>query len=182
MAKKNNPGKDFENDIAKSAEKRGIFCYRLRDQASASFGQTDENIRFSVRNICDFIAYEYPEQYLLECKSLLKSAVPFKSLKGKESDNRIRDMGLKSIAHKGVLAFVIFNWRDHDNLTVAVPALMVHEFIKYEGRPYCKTRKSIPLQWTVENGIEITHRLKKVHYDYNLNDLIKTDYDPEVQP
>ncbi len=180
--KKKNPGKDFENDLKKSADDRGIFCLRLKDPA-ASFGQTDGNLRFSLRNLCDFVMFEYPSLYLAECKSHLKSAVPFKALKSSDSDNRIKEMSEKSISHKNVNSFVIFNWRDHDNFTVAVPATLVDDFIKTEGRCYGKPRKSIPFLWTREHGFGIKHRLKKVHYEYLLESLITIEkYDPEVQP
>ena len=180
MAKKN-PGKDFENDIAKSSEKRGIFCYRLRDQA-ASFNQADSKLRFSIRNICDFIMYQYPYAYLVECKSHLGSSIPFTALKSKEKDHRIRDMAMESITCSGLQACVLFNWRDHDNETVSVYASLVDDYIKSEGKLFGDNRKSIPYQWTIDHGRVISHRLKKVHYDYDMMDIIFSKYDPEMQP
>lgn len=179
--KRPNPGKDFENDIKDSSENRGIFCYRLRDPA-ASFNQADSNLRFSVRNMCDFMMFNSPTLFLIECKSHKGLSIPFTVLKTKEKDNRIKDMAEASFKHEGVEAYVLFNWRDNDNLTVAVRASFVNIFITTEGEDFGKRRKSIPMQWTLDHGGIIDHRLKRVHYDYDLSWLMPSKYNPEVQP
>jgi len=163
-----NPGKDFENDFKQSAEKH-MFTYRLRDPA-ASFGNNDGNengLRFSWRNMCDFIAYSYPVCMLIECKSKAKASIPFTAIKSRATDTRVEQMAKESEMHKGLFAFVIINWRDQKNKTIAVPANLIVSFINSCGADFGLNRKSIPFAWTVEHGIEIESRLKKIHYGYD---------------
>ncbi len=172
MAKINH-GKRFQEDFKASAEKH-MFVYRLRDPA-ASFGNNDGNkngLRFSWRNMCDFFAYSYPYAMLIECKSKAKSSIPFKDIKTKEKDTRVEQMAKAGADHKGLFAFVVINWRDQENKTMAVPTNLIVSFINSCGADFGLNRKSIPFAWTVEHGIEIKSRLKKVRYGYETEQFV----------
>ena len=53
-----NTGKQFEADWKKSMPP-DAWCYRLKDSAATYYGG-NENLSFSVDNICDFDVYRYP--------------------------------------------------------------------------------------------------------------------------
>lgn len=55
-----NDGKPFEQRVEKNFKKYGICYDRIHDQMSGLKGST---------NICDYIAYLYPNIYYIECKS-----------------------------------------------------------------------------------------------------------------
>ena len=171
MAKKQNHGKMFEEDFKKAAE-QSLWVYRLRDPATA-FGQDSETVRFSWRNICDFLMFKTPRLYLIECKSHKGSSVPFKAIKNKDSDHRVRDMSMAAMENEGLEAWVIFNWREHGNKTVAVSATDVDMYIESEGQAFEQgPRKSIPMAWTLDRGRVIGHRLKIKRYHYFIDTLI----------
>ena len=53
-----NTGKQFEADWKKSMPP-DAWCYRLKDSAASYYGG-NENLSFSIDNICDFDVYRYP--------------------------------------------------------------------------------------------------------------------------
>ena len=160
-----NPGKDFEKDFQDSAIKV-MDVTRLKDAPSsfnpACFKCEHKKIRFTPKNLCDYICYSYPNIFYLELKSCLKKSIPFANICKTVKDTRLFEMALKEEENIGALSFVIFNWRDVDNKTYSVRAGDVNNFINYSDR------KSIPYDWTVDNGIEIDSNLKRVHYSYDI--------------
>jgi recombination protein U len=146
-----NPGKKFEDDFKRSAEKV-MAVIRLKDPG-ASFnincnGCPKSVTRFSPRNICDFIGYRHPCMYLFELKSHLGKSIPFKAIVKNKRDKRLQEMAILG-KRSGINSFIIFNWRDVGNVTVAVNAFMVDQYIRTADR------KSIPYQWTIDYGIPI---------------------------
>lgn len=157
-----NPGKEFERAFSESTKKE-MAIIRLHDPA-ASFGGSKKT-RFSHRNVCDFIGYSHPFMYLFELKSHLGKSVPFDKIITKESDKRLKKM-VELGKHTGVKPFVVFNWRDVGNDTFAVPAFFVLSYI--ENAP----RKSVPYDWTKDNGDLIKSKIKRVRYSYDIEGFL----------
>lgn len=162
--KKINYGKRFESDFQSSVIK-AMDVTRLKD-APSSFNKNctvckHNRIRFTPKNICDFICYSYPNIFYIELKSHKGKSIPFAAICKNPKDTRLFEMVEKE-ENKGVYSFVIFNWRDIENKTYVVPAESVNEYIKYSPR------KSIPYAWTFENGVRLDHKLKRIRYSYDI--------------
>ena len=159
------PGKSFENDFFKSAQK-SMFIYRLPDPSSsfnnACRGCEKQMTRFSPRNVCDFLASTPKATYLFELKSHKGKSIQFSAIVTKENDKRLEKLVDIDDKYPWVRSYIIFNWRDINNETYAVRASEVRFSIKHSAR------KSIPYQF-MYNGIKIPDRLKKVHYDYDMS-------------
>ena len=166
---KKNPGKIFEEDFQRSAEKE-MFIYRLKDPP-ASFnlnckGCPKQVSRFSVKNICDFMACSNGTQYLLELKSHKGKSIPFPAIVKDYKDTRLLKMVTNASRWKMVMSFVIFNWRDIDNETYAVHADKVLDFIDRADR------KSIPYEFTTQ-GIRIEDKIRISRYSYSMEAFVK---------
>ena len=161
-------GKKFEEDFQNSATCMNLD--RLKDPPQ-SFnheygGCPKQKVRFSPRNLCDFIGYSYPNQYYFELKSHKNKSFPVSTIVKNDNDKRLAEMVGKE-CHKGVYSFVIFNFRDLDNATYAVRAKAVKTYIE------SLVRKSIPFDWVVGNGVEIKSTLKRVRYSYDIEGFLK---------
>jgi len=159
-----NSGKIFEADIKDSVKNnKDYFIYRFRDNAASFSGGT--NVRFASSNICDFLAMTLNNLFLLELKTHAGTSIPFKCIR----KNQIDDMS--KINHKKVKPYFILNYRDI-NRTFAIEAKELKEFMTSSDR------KSIPLKWCEENGIEIAGTKKISRYKYSLDkffELINCD-------
>jgi len=164
-----NSGKVFEDNFRDSAEQVMTFI-RLKDPAQ-SFnleckGCKKQKTRFSPKNICDFIGFKPPCMYLFELKSHLKSSIPIKAIVKNDEDKRLEKMAIMG-RRTGIGAFVVFNWRDHGNITVAVEANIVLKYIQFSGR------KSIPWKFTVDEGIPIEHAEMTKNKKYFLGNFLR---------
>lgn len=157
MAK--NLGKVFETEFKESIPKEH-FYYRLRD-SSGAWGGGGENTRFTPSNISDCIVFNGTYLYFIELKNIIGTSLPFKNIKASQLK------GLTGISNEKVKAFFIVCFRSKERC-FSVEAMKVKNFIDAD------TRKSIPLDWFVENGLEITMVKKKVRYKYDLTELFKS--------
>ena len=171
-----NPGKQFEKDFQESALK--VMSYiRLNDPAS-SFnteckGCKKKKTRFAPKHLCDAIGFKKPNEYLIELKSVKGKAVPFENIVKDKKDKRLFKMVEENRRH-GAKSFVILNFRGADNKTYAVKAKDIFSFINQPdiyGWP--KGRKSIPIEFAKNVGIEIRNYKKVVRYKYIIEDLLK---------
>lgn len=148
-----NIGKVFEGEIKESVPK-DCFYYRFIDNA-ASFGG-GENTRFTSHNLCDCMVMSEDILYLMELKSHKGISLPLSCIR----KNQIE--GMKKIEHPKIKAIFIINFRDKEK-TFAIGAKEIGQFVE------ANERKSIPLKWCEENGIEIMGQKKKVKYKYLLD-------------
>lgn len=162
-----NAGKQFEKDFHESAEKV-MATIRLKDPA-ASFG-ANEGLRFSPRNMCDFICYRKPDMFLFELKSFAGTSIPFKSMVSGKTDRRIQQMA--DMAHRwpGMRACVIFNCRQV-SVTYLVAAADVINFMTTSDR------RSIPMSWIETVGVKIQQEKKRVHWRYDLESFV-SEFEP----
>ena len=165
MNKMKNPGKKFEEDFKKSAEKHMLYI-RLIDPAG-SFniecqGCNEKKTRFSAQNICDAIAYAGTTMYLIELKSVAGKSIPIKNIVKNPRDTRLQRMA--DIEQQwGVEAYVIVNFRSADNATYAVSAYKLNRFIA------ATSRKSVPIGYFDAEGFKIPSQKKRTRYRYDLS-------------
>jgi len=169
------PGKQFEKDFQQSCNK-AMYYIRLNDPGQSfnkdCTGCPKQKTRFSPQNICDAIAYSYPNQYLFELKSVAGLSIPFKNIVKKEKDMRLKKMVAAS-EKKGVLSFIIINFRKV-NSTFALQAPIIYEYINRFGvfNLGDKVRYSIPLKFCITVGLEIKSQRKRIHYGYDIKSFI----------
>lgn len=109
-----NTGKQFEADW-KSSMPKDAWCYRLKDSAATYYGG-NENLSFSIDNICDFDVYRYPMHHYFELKTIETPSIPLEKILGRFDRERQKYHKLKHItdmAHaasfKGQTAHVVIN-------------------------------------------------------------------------
>lgn len=166
-----NTGKQFEADFKASIPSDAWF-YRLRDSAATYYGG-NENLSFSIDNICDFFVYRYPMNHLFELKTIETPSIPLEKVFGKydkakckyRKEKHITDM-VEAMGYSGQTAHVIVNYRAV-NRTFAIPASKVLTF------RYNESRKSIPWQWAEQEGIEVKAKRLRVHWRYDVDGLLK---------
>lgn len=73
-----NTGKQFEADW-KSSMPKDAWCYRLKDSAATYYGG-NENLSFSIDNICDFDVYRYPMHHYFELKTIETPSIPLEKI------------------------------------------------------------------------------------------------------
>ena len=79
-----NKGKAFEKDFQEAAKNDELFVLRLHD-TSLSW-QHEKTSRFQPENPCDFLVYELPNLFAIECKSTCyKSLTIQRDIKDKTS-------------------------------------------------------------------------------------------------
>lgn len=149
------------------------WCYRLKDSAATYYGG-NENLSFSVDNICDFDVYRYPMHHYFELKTIETPSIPLTKIFGSFDRDKQKYHKLKHItdmaaaaSYKGQTAHVVINYRGNVNRTFAVPASAVLEYMQTQ------TRKSIPWQWAALNGIEVEQHLLRIHWRYDVDGLLK---------
>ncbi|NFN78664.1 hypothetical protein FDC26_17655 [Clostridium botulinum] len=163
MAK--NSGKIFEEDIKNSIPKnQDFFYYRFIDNA-ASFSGGD-NVRFTSHNLCDCMTMTKDKLYLMELKTHTGASLPLSCIRKNQID------GMAKINHPNMKAIFIINFREKEK-TYAIEADKLEKYIQ------TSKRKSIPISFLEEYGVEIIGTKKKVHYRYDLEKYFEEDNDNE---
>lgn len=165
-----NTGKRFEADFKASCPK-DAWVYRLKDSAATYYGGNDQ-LSFSIDNICDFLVYHSGHLMLAELKTIDQKSIPLPKIlgswnkeKGKyRKEKHIRDMAAAA-KHGGISAVVVIEYRPIRR-TFAVPAADVLDFLA------AGERKSIPWQWAAVKGIEVEQRPLKVTWRYDIAGLL----------
>ena len=148
-----NYGKDFEQLIRTAFEKQpNTSVIRLIDPQNGYAG---------VRNICDFVIYNYPNQYLIECKSCRGKSLPMSNI----TDNQWKGL-LEMSSIKGVVAGYMIWFIDCD-ITIFVPAAVANEILQ-------SGRKSISKDIISDSRvIVITAKKKRVFFEYDMTEFIR---------
>ncbi|MGG7160215.1 Holliday junction resolvase RecU [Clostridium baratii] len=155
-----NEGKRFEEDFKKSIPE-WCWCNRYKD-GTANFGGTkNENVRFQAHNICDFEVLAEDKLFLLELKSYNGVSIPLSGIR----KTQLEEM-LKANEYKNIRPYFMFNFRPLQKI-YAVKVENVQEFVTNAER------KSIPVKWCIENGIELEGIKKKVRFKYNLEEFFR---------
>lgn len=153
-----NPGKRFENNF-KGSVTEDIYFYRLRDGTASWDG--GQNARFQQENDYDCILYDFPHMFCLELKSFDKTSIPVKNIK----DNQVKGL-TEAGRHNGIIAGFVFNIRKIER-TFFVTIDKYNDFISSADR------KSIPNDWIIANGTEISSKALKVNHRYDIKGFCK---------
>lgn len=156
MAK--NEGKKFEEDFKKSIPEQ-YFVYRFKDGTANFNGAKNENVRFQAHNICDFQVFAEDKLFLFELKSYNGLSIPLSGIR----KTQLEEM-LKASNYKNIEPYFILNYRALESV-YAIKVQTLQEFIK------TTERKSIPVKWCIENGVEIKGCKKKVRFSYELEEF-----------
>jgi recombination protein U len=162
MAKKD-PGKEFEKQFKKSCDKIDeLFVYRLKDGTASWDKSKDGKTRFQATNICDTEVFYKNNLFMLELKSVKDVSIPFDNFKTSQIDG-LTDAYQRNVPnlHTGFL----INFRKNTE-TYYLTIKQFNDFVS-EG-----LRKSIPLNFCRDNGIIINCRLKKIKYDYYVEEFL----------
>ena len=155
-------GKKLENNWRDSIPSN-IFFYRFRDGTS-SWGGGQENTRFQQVNMCDCMMFDGNKLYLLELKSHKGKSIPFSAIR----QNQLDELS-KASTYKNIIAGFVIHFADIGT-TYFCKADDVLYFIAHEER------KSIPISWCEEWGIQIFGKLKKVNYSWDIKSFVEQNH------
>lgn len=153
-----NVGKRFEKNFKDSVPK-DIFVYRLKD-GSAAWDNGDKT-RFQATNICDFMLYKKPYIFLLELKSTKNKNLPFSNIK----EHQRKEL-LKASNYNGVICGLLIEFSSLN----AVYFIEISRFQKFFNST---SRKSLPIDYVIKNGIKIDLEMKRINYKMNIEKMIK---------
>lgn len=170
--KKKNYGKDFERQIYKAFKAiPNVSIDRIPDQVTRYKGSSS--------NICDFVAYKYPNIFYLECKSVHGNTLSIHSIPKEGKDGKlhgfygdIRDSQWDGLIEKstipGVVAGIFCWWVDQD-ITLFIPIQLLQLMRENGG-------KSIRYDCLACNGIStinISGKKKRVFFEYDMEEFLK---------
>lgn len=149
-----NSGKLFEKDFKESFPPN-ISIDRLYDTMGGFAG---------IKNICDFIVYQYPYEYYFELKSYEAKSIPLSAISKAQYEGLLKKSYLP-----GVMPGVIFDYRDkdpHNNEAYFIPIWRVKLF-KDEA-----TRKSISIEYARKYGNLLPGRCKVTRWTYDIEKFL----------
>lgn len=150
-------GGRFEKDFKDSIEDY-MFYYRFRDGTANFGGDKNENVRFQQKNICDCMIF-FKKLYLFELKSHKGKSIPFSCIR----DNQVTSL-LTASRFDGIEAGLLFNFSDLDE-TYYIDIIQIRNFIN------SAERKSFPVAWCREQGIQVRQQKKIKHFRYDIATL-----------
>lgn len=162
-----NLGKMFEENFRKSVPEE-VFFYRFRDSGSSFYGG-NTHLRFSSSNIADNMLFFNGCLLLNELKSHKGKSIPINCIVGnKTKEKQIRDM-LEANRYHNVFCNLIVFFSDVERCFV----INIEEFDNFRKND---ERKSIPITFFEENGVEIDVEKKRTNYTYNINKWLNEYY------
>lgn len=155
---KKNLGKILEDNFRKSVPD-DIFYYRFRDSAGTWGG--NESLRFTPSNIADCMLYNYGNLHLVELKNHKGKSIPLSCIVGnKTKEKQIEDLYIAN-TYAGIYSHLIVFFVDIEKCyDLSIDKLK--EFITLGER------KSIPISYFQENGIEIETLKLRSNYRFNI--------------
>lgn len=157
-----NRGKDFENVIKEAFERvPDTSVIRLHDQTTGFKGST---------NICDYVVYHFPYQYLIECKSVHGNTFSIHSYDPKKKYGLITNKQWEGMLEQskinGVKAGVILWFVEHDStkyIPIATLQMMYNNDIK-------SVHYDMKNSWAYPT-LELSGQKLRVFYRYDMNDF-----------
>lgn len=146
-----NRGKDFEKVFRECTERvPNVAVLRLNDQMNGFYGS---------KNPCDFVLYNKPYIYFIECKSVHGNRLPFTNI----SDYQWQEM-TKVAKVDGVVAGVICWYIDRD-VTLFIP-------IETLNALKCNGAKSVSYEIEGDDKFltfTIQGKKKRIFFDYDMS-------------
>lgn len=154
-----NQGKRFENNFKLSVPE-GVFFYRLRDSASSYYGG-NSNLRFSNKNIADNIIFTNNTLFINELKAHKGKSIPLSCIRESQVE-----MMLKASHYEGVKCTLFVFFYD----ICKCYALNIKDFQLFLEN---SSRKSIPISYFQEKGLEIPVKQLSVNHRFLLKNFLK---------
>lgn len=153
-----NNGKRLESNFKKSVP-NDIFYYRFKD-GTASWDKGSLT-RFQQKNICDCMLFDGNRLYLIELKSTKGKSIPF----GNFRENQLKELSMAQY-FTNTVAGIVIEFSELDR-AFFMRISDITDFIR-KGE-----RKSIPLDYCAEKGIEIEIKKKRVNNSFNIRKLLE---------
>lgn len=174
MGTTTNKGKQFEKYFKESVPDF-CFCHRLKDTAQ-SYNKSKDT-KFTWDNPCDYYLFNGKSRtfYALELKSTKYKQIAFDRELDRNSTKMIKYHQIKSLIdftkYDGVISGFVFNFRDEENCTERAYFQKIEDFIMMTRRIRKKSFNEVDL--TMYNAIKINGEKKRVHYKWNIAELLK---------
>lgn len=161
-----NLGKRFEENWKKSVPDN-LFYYRFRDSGSTYYGGNNQ-LRFSTSNIADCLIYDNSTGlHLIELKNHKGKSIPLSCIVGNKTKwKQINDL-YEANKHLGVYSTIVVFFIDIEQCF----ALRIEDFIDFVSK---EERKSIPVDYFKEKGIEIPVKKLKTNYRYDIESWLNS--------
>lgn len=169
-----NQGKAFEKDFQEAAKKDEVFIMRLND--SSLSWQHEKTSKFTVQNPFDFLVYNYPNIFAVECKSTCYKSLSIQRELKDTSSKMIKAHQINSLINfsqtEGAYAGLLINFRNDEDITDNVTYwLSIQNFSKFLVE---SDKQSINKLDCVQYGaIILEQKLKRTRYTYNVKKLIE---------
>lgn len=151
-----NRGKQFENVIRECLERvANVSVDRIHDQTTGFRGSS---------NICDIIAYRYPNEFYFECKTVHGNVLPFKNISDKQWEGLV-----EKSTKLGVFAGIICWWVDKD-ITTFIPIELLHVF-RWCGKKSIRYDCDYNL-FGAYRMLQIKGKKRRVFFDYDLKGFL----------
>lgn len=161
-----NRGKVFEECFKKSIP-ADILYERFKDGTS-SWNMSDANVRFQAKNVCDCFLFDGSFLLYLELKSHKGKSIPLNCIR----DNQQLELP-KRQNYRNVISGLLVEFSDLERVFY----LNIDEFITFKET---SDRKSIPLEYFVDYGIEVEVSKLRTNYRYNVakmyDDIVNRDF------
>lgn len=168
-----NAGKSFEQDFKNSIPEE-MYFHRIRDPAQ-SFGDKDNNLRFSLPNPYDMFLFDCGLLFLLELKTTIGTSFSFKGKTPMIKQHQIDEL-TKASKYKGIIPGFIFNFRnDKINKTYFLHIEKFNEFKNSTDKNSINQSDIIKFQ-----GLEVRGELKRVRTKYFIGEFIKKIQDEGI--
>lgn len=157
-----NAGKRMEQQWRKSALRVPKLYYKRMNDGTATFygGQAQNGVRFQKENPYDCFMYLEPCLYLVELKIHKGSSLPISAIRGVQLDH------LSSVhGTPGIYAGFVVHFADKEECWW-VDGWEVKEHVR------TTERKSIPIAWFRENGVQVELIKKVTNVEYNVGELL----------
>ena len=154
-------GKAFERQFRISCKKDpNLFFYRLKDSPSGWSAGDSALIRFTNDNICDLVLFKSPVLFLIELKTHSGSSLPFSCIRQNQIDGL-----LESSKYQNVVPGVICFFTDKSRCFFL-------DIVKLKELKDSNTRKSVPIKYFEEFGIEIEVKMLKVNPVFSVDKFV----------
>ncbi len=157
-----NRGKIFEQNFKVSVPKE-ILYERFKD-GTANFrgnGNGNENVRFQAKNVCDCFLFDGSILLYLELKSHKSKSIPLSCIRRNQVDELI-----KRQTYPNVISGLLIEFSDIERVFY----LNIADFMHFTTN---EERKSIPLEFCIDCGIEVEVQKLRSNNRYNVQKLFE---------
>lgn len=160
-----NKGKIFEQNFKKSIPKE-ILYERFKDGTS-NWSRSDDKVRFQAKNVSDCFLFDGHVLLYLELKSHHGKSLPLSCIRS----NQVKEL-IERQSYKNTLSGFLIEFSDLNRVFY----INISDFMHFTEN---EARKSIPLSFCLDYGIELEVQKLKVNCRYNVqkmyDDIINRD-------